>query len=105
MHDVSSENEESQHKMSNADLDIEAKLKEKFSATTTDFDIEDVTTVSTDLNDPDKFLQFSSASKKVPDNIVIDLKSQTILVPKVDVPEEKLTIFHPNVSILFYFYV
>lgn len=43
--------------------------------------------------------QFNSNQKKVPDNIVIDLKKQTIKVPEVE-PLEPDTIYHHNVRCL-----
>lgn len=51
-----------------------------------------------EIND-DKFVQkkFSSNAKKVPENIVIDLRKQTIKVPEVE-PIEPDTIYHHNVS-------
>lgn len=41
--------------------------------------------------------QFSSNNRKVLDNIVIDLKKQTIKVPEVE-PAELDGVFHHNVS-------
>lgn len=54
--------------------------------------------VLNEIND-DSFVQkkFSTSSKKVPENIVIDLKKQTIKIPKVE-PVEPDTIYHHNVS-------
>lgn len=43
--------------------------------------------------------QFNSNTKKVPDNIVIDLRKQTIKVPEVE-PLEPDTIYHHNVRYL-----
>lgn len=54
-----------------------------------------------EIND-DKFVPknfTSSKSKKVPENIVIDLKKNTIKVPEVE-PVEPDSIFHHNVSFL-----
>lgn len=52
-----------------------------------------------EIND-DTFVpkQFVSAniSKKMPSNIVIDLKSQTIKIPDMEITEPD-SIFHPNV--------
>lgn len=53
----------------------------------------------------DKFNQksfSSSKSKKVLDNIVIDLRKQTIKVPEVE-PVEPDSIFHHNVGSYHYF--
>lgn len=63
----------------------------------------DCVVVSSDVLDEineDKFIPknfLSSKSKKVPENIVIDLKKNIIKVPEIE-PVEPDSIFHHNVS-------
>lgn len=52
--------------------------------------------INNDSFTPKQFSSSSKPNKKILDNIVIDLKSQTIKVPDVEITEPD-SIFHPNV--------
>lgn len=70
------------------------KQKSKVSLSTLDTKILDE--INSDSFSPKQFA--SCKSKKLPDNIVIDLKKQTIKVPEVE-PVEPDGIFHHNVGL------
>lgn len=54
--------------------------------------------INSDSFKPKQFSSSASKHTKKMDNIVIDLKAQTIKVPDVEITEPD-SIFHPNVSL------